>query len=64
MRSTPLSRASTGAHGSAEHLGEILVSATGQAHEVELAVGLGEHPGERVRGLERRDDALQARQLL
>ncbi len=47
----------------AEHLGEVLVAAPGQAHEVELAVALGEHPGQRVRGLERRDDALEARQL-
>ena len=34
-------------------LGQILVAATGQAHEVELAMLLCEHPRKRVRGLER-----------
>src|SRR5690348_9477660 len=42
---------------------EVLVAAPGQAHEVELArLARREQPGDRVRGLERRDDALQPRQ--
>ena len=46
-----------------EHLGEVLVAAAGEAHEVELAVRLRQHPGERVGGLQRRDDPLQAGDL-
>src|SRR6202030_2709507 len=47
----------------AEHLGEILVAAAGQAYEVELTLGLGEHPRQRVGSLESGDDALQAGDL-
>src|SRR5436305_3163629 len=46
-----------------EDLREVLVSAPGQAHEVYLALGLLEQPGDRVRRLERRDDALDGGQL-
>src|SRR3954451_11988515 len=46
----------------AEYLGEVLVAAARQRDQVELAVvGVGEHPRERVRGLERRDDPLELR---
>jgi len=45
-----------------KHLGEILIAATGEAHKVQLAIWLGKHPGERVRRLQRGDDALQAGQ--
>src|SRR3954465_3041432 len=48
-------------------LGEVLVAAARQADEVEVWVGgvgfLLEHPRERVGGLERRDDALDGREL-
>src|SRR4051812_44290569 len=44
-------------------LREVLVAAPGQADEVELARRRLEHPRDRVRGLQRRDDALARRQL-
>src|SRR3954469_25693639 len=48
-----------------EHFLQVLVAAPGQAHEVELArLARRQQPGDRVRGLERRDDALQPRQRL
>src|SRR4051794_19884673 len=46
-------------------LGEVLVSATAQAHDV-VSIGratLGEQPGDHVRGLQGGDDALEAREL-
>src|SRR4051794_23985116 len=49
--------------GPVKNLCEILVTAPGQADEVEIALGLLEQPGDGVRGLERRDDALGRRQL-
>src|SRR5256714_13605724 len=52
MRSGPL-----------KDLGEVLVAAPRQADQVEVALGLLEQPGHRVRGLERRDDPLAGRQL-
>src|SRR4029077_5380852 len=60
IRSTP---SMPRALGLVEHCGKVLVAAPGQADQVELAVALREHPSERVRGLERRDDPLQAREL-
>src|SRR5918999_1854625 len=44
-----------------EHLGEVLVPAAGEAHQVERvgADGVVEGPGDRVRGLERGDDPLE-----
>src|SRR3954454_15617292 len=44
-------------------LREVLVAAARQADQVEIAVALLEHPGERVGGLERRDDPLDRREL-
>src|SRR6185437_9028548 len=46
-----------------EHLGEILVAASGQAHQVQIAVGPGQSPSQRMGRLQGRDDALQARDL-
>src|SRR3954466_9957179 len=43
---------------------EVLVPAARQADQVELAVALVEHPGHRVRRLERGDDPLDGRQLV
>ena len=43
------------------HLGEVLVAPAGEAHEVQ-AVGRArilQHPGDRVGGLQRRDDPLE-----
>ena len=44
-----------------DRFGEILVSAAGQADEIKLAGCARERPGDRVRGLERRDDPFQPR---
>src|ERR1044072_9945682 len=46
-----------------DDLGEVLVAAAGEADEVERRVAAGpvDRPVQRVRRLERRDDALQAR---
>src|SRR4051794_11903649 len=45
-----------------QHLCQVLVAAARERDQVELAaVRVGEHPGEGVRGLERRDDALELR---
>ena len=44
-----------------EHLGEVLVAAAGEADDDELGVELGD-TRERVRRLERRDDALRSRE--
>src|SRR3954447_7680949 len=50
--------------GTLEHLGEVLVAAPRKGDEVELAAArVGERPRERVRGLERRDDPLEPRDL-
>src|SRR5689334_2729318 len=44
-------------------LGEVLVPAPGQAHEVQLRGRRVEQPGDRVRRLERGDDPVARRQL-
>src|SRR3954453_12944643 len=43
-----------------EHLGQVFVSTARQRDQVRARAGGGECPGDRVRGLERRDDALEA----
>src|SRR4051794_22497654 len=45
-------------------LGEVLVPAARQADQVEIALGLLEHPRDRVRRLQRRDDPLDRGQLV
>src|SRR3954451_1527148 len=61
----PLSRnAAAIRSATAEYLGEVLVAAARERDEVELAaVGVRKRPRECVRGLERRDDSLQPRDL-
>src|SRR3954471_11150196 len=44
-------------------LREVLVAAAREADEIQVALALLEHPGERMRGLERRDDALDRGEL-
>src|SRR3954452_19973987 len=44
-------------------LREVLVAAAREADQVEIALGLLEHPRERVRRLQRRDDALHGGEL-
>src|SRR3954447_1255176 len=45
-----------------EHFGQVLVAAAGEAHEDELLIALV-YTRECMSGLERRNDALEARQL-
>src|SRR5436190_3934798 len=45
-------------------LREVLVTAARQADQVQVAVGLLEHPRDRVRGLERGDDPLDRGELV
>src|SRR3954454_18868751 len=47
-----------------EDLGQVLVAAAGERHKVELRLRVLHEPGQRVRRLERGDDALQAGDLL
>src|SRR3954471_20821825 len=48
-----------------QHFLQVLVAAPGQAHEVELArLARGQQPGDRLGGLERRDNPLKPRQRL
>src|SRR5919202_5778448 len=60
MRSMPAALWAASAR--TEHLGEVLVAAARERHEVELrAARVGEQPGQRVGGLEGGDDPLEAR---
>src|SRR5437879_923117 len=47
-----------------DDLGQILVAAAREAYEIELAIALSQHPGERVRGLQRGNDALETRHFV
>src|SRR4051812_5320901 len=63
IRSIPVTVLS--ATGPLHDLGQVLVAATGEAEDVEARLRrVLEQPGDGVRGLERGDDALQARELL
>src|SRR5580704_19555730 len=64
IRSTPFNSGRSGGPAPAEvleRLGQVLVSPTRQADQIELARPVRQRPGERVRALERRDDPLEAR---
>src|SRR3954464_14241636 len=60
-RSPTYGRRGAGSRG--QDLGEVLVAAARQADEVEVAFGLLQHPRDRVRGLERRNDPVAGREL-
>ena len=61
IRSGPGHRDVRAGHELAKHLGQVLVAAPRAAHDVELRLGRLHREVQRVGGLERGDDALQAR---